>query len=615
MPRQSPGVSSPLLAVLVALFLLAGLAAPRFVTADEPWTIRSFDARYEIQDTGAVLVTEDILVDFGSLERHGIFRDIPVQYGFDSQYNRVTTISAVRVDDGSDPRPFELISMGPNLRIKIGDPGRLVSGEQRYRIRYTVGGGLNPFPDHDELYWNVTGNGWPVPIEVARATVTVPGDAIERIACYEGAVGSNLACRSSLENPAAATFAATSRLPAGAGLTIVVGLKKGAIQVPPLVLVPARSDPWAEVSGFLGLRPVPIALAAAMALTFLVVLARLWWVAGRDRWFGNMFYAVDDPPEETKPLFAQETVVVEYQPPEVADRRRLRPAEVGLLLDERADTLDVTASIIDLAVRGYLTIAEKESGGVLGLFKDRDYELAREKDADEKLLPYERRLLDALFKDGGTVKLSELKNRFYKDLAEVKEDLYRTAVKDLRLFPRDPEAVRGTYVVAGGVLAAGGAAAVWLLGSSVGAGVLGFPIAGAGVILFALAPSMPKRTALGRLLYRRCLGFRRYMVTAETARQEFAERAGIFHDYLPYAIVFGCVRRWARAFESVGREPGAPSWYAGAGPFAPGAFAERLNGFSSSLSTVIASTPGGRGGSGFGGSSGGGGGGGGGGSW
>lgn len=612
MLRRSPGVSALLLAALVALL---PLATPGPATADEPWTIRFFGARYEIQDDGAVLVTEDILVDFGTLERHGIFRDIPVQYSYDSQYNRVTTITAVRVDDGSAPRPFEPISMGPNLRIKISDPDRLVSGEQRYRIQYTVGGGLNPFPDHDELYWNVTGNGWPVPIEAAQATVTVPREAIERIACYEGAAGSNLACRSSLESPAAATFSATSRLPAGAGLTIVVGLKKGAIQVPPLVLVPAGSDPWADASGFLGLRPIPIALAGLMALTFLAVLARLWWVAGRDRWFGNMFYAVDDPPEETKPLFAHETIVVEYEPPEVAKGRRLRPAEVGLLLDERADTLDVTASIIDLAVRSYLTITEKESGGVLGLFKDRDYELTRQKGADEALVPYERRLLDALFKEGDTVRLSELKNRFYKDLAEVKEDLYRSAVKDLRLFPRDPERVRLTYLIVGGVLAGGGATAVWLLGSSVGAGVLGFPIAGAGAILFALAPSMPRRTAFGRLVYRRCLGFRRYMITAETDRQKFAERAGIFHDYLPYAIVFGCVRRWARAFESVGREPGQPSWYAGARPFAPGAFAERLSGFASSLSGAIASTPGGRGGSGFGGSSGGGGGGGGGGSW
>jgi uncharacterized membrane protein len=128
---------------------------------------------------------------------------------------------------------------------------------------------------------------------------------------------------------------------------------------------------------------------------------------------------------------------------------------------------------------------------------------------------------------------------------------------------------------------------------------------------------MPRRTALGWEMYRRCLGFRLFMVTAEADRQKFAEEANIFQEYLPYAIIYGCVERWAEVFEQLGIEPRQGGWYVGSGRFAPSVFAGSINSFSISIGSMMASTPGGSGGSGFGGggSSGGGVGGGGGGSW
>lgn len=602
--------------VLIACVLLAGALAPA-VKADEGWTIRSFDVTYEIDEAGTVRVTEDLLVDFGFLERHGIFRDIPVQYQYDSDYNRVTTITDVAVDDGANPWPYELIRGGPNLRIKIGDPARLVSGQQRYRISYTVSGGLNPFPDHDEFYWNVTGNAWPVKIEEASATVRPPNGSLERIACYEGAAGSTVPCQST-GGDSSASFAATVPLPPGSGLTIVVGLRKGAVEVPPLVLVPGRSDPWDDVAGFLGLRPLPIAAAIAIGAGAVALIIRVWWVAGRDRWYGDMFHVAEGGRSSRKPLGAHESIVTEFTPPEVdsSSRRRLRPAEIGLLVDERADTLDVTATIVDLAVRKYLVIKETESGGILGLFKKNDYELEK-LDADESaLLPYERRLLDSLFDGGSSVKLSDLKNKFYEDLASVKKELYKQLTEALKYFPRSPEKTRSTYQVAGGLIIGVGVVLTYVLGQDLGIAILGAPVLVTGGLLLALAPAMPRRTAEGRVMYRRALGFRRYIETAETARQEFAEKANIFQEYLPYAIVFKCVDKWAKAFEGLGDEATRPDWYYGRHAFAAHAFASRVNDFSESISSVMASTPGGRGGSGFGGgSSGGGGGGGGGGSW
>jgi len=134
--------------------------------------------------------------------------------------------------------------------------------------------------------------------------------------------------------------------------------------------------------------------------------------------------------------------------------------------------------------------------------------------------------------------------------------------------------------------------------------------------LMLLSRAMPRRTALGRSLLHRTLGFARYIRTAETAPQQFAELANMFTTYLPYAIVFKCVDRWARAFKDIDLRAATAGWYVGSTNFNALNFSSTVSSFSSSISHAIASTPGGSGSSGFsGGSSGGGGGGGGGGSW
>jgi uncharacterized membrane protein len=130
----------------------------------------------------------------------------------------------------------------------------------------------------------------------------------------------------------------------------------------------------------------------------------------------------------------------------------------------------------------------------------------------------------------------------------------------------------------------------------------------AGIAVVLIAGAMPRRTAAGREMFRRCLGFRLYMTTAETDRQRFAEEANLFTEYLPYAIVMGCTEKWASAFEGLESVPQtADGWYVGQGAFAPALFASHVNSFSSSISGAISSTPASSGSSGFsGGSSGGG---------
>jgi uncharacterized membrane protein len=325
--------------------------------------------------------------------------------------------------------------------------------------------------------------------------------------------------------------------------------------------------------------------------------------------YRSLYYLSRNPEERTRPLFYKDDVVVEYTPPD-----ELRPAQLGVILDERADTKDVTATIIDLAVRGYVKIEEKEKTWIFG---SKDWRLTRLKDSEDELQSYEKKVMQGLFEDtAGEVDLSDLKNKFYQDLAEAQKRLYEDSVRR-SWFSSNPDSRRDIWQMAGVGCAAAGVGLGWLMGMS-GAALIGLPLILVGAFVFLAGHSlMSKRTAAGSEALRRALGFRLFIETAEKRRQEFNERANIFAEYLPYAIVFGSVEKWARAFRDIDTVPSMQSWYVGSGAFIASDFSRSLESFSSSVSSVIASTPGSSGSSGFGGGggSGGGGGGGGGGSW
>jgi len=605
------------------VLLTIALAALVFATtgraeAQQSWSIQSFDVHISVAQDSTLSVTEELIVDFGALPSHGIFRTIPVEYKYDSDHNRETTLRNLTVDDGRQPVQFTSSRKGANLVLKIGDPNVEVTGQQRYRIAYDVNGALNPHDGFDELYWNATSDKWDVDIAGASAAVQLPGDDIEQVQCFQGATGSTTPCDSSASRGNSASFLARNLGPRE-GLTIDIAVRKGALGVPPLRLVDAPRDARETFVDIFRPKPLPGAIAAGLVVLALAGIARAWWLIGRDRWYGDSYYVNETPPAEAgpKPLFAHQTIVVQYTPPEVGEaKRRLRPAEIGVLTDEKADTLDVSATIIDLAVRKYLVIKELPDEGVFGMFKSQDYELERLPNEDD-LLPYERKLLSSLFDGKPSVKLSNLKTKFHDDLQEVKSSLYTQAVDENKFFTRNPEKVRGLYTAAGVGLVVVGGALSWFLEQLFHAGVIGLPVAISGVMLLVISRAMPRRTPFGWETYRRALGFRLYMVTAETDRQKFAEDENIFHEYLPFAIVYGCVKKWAETFEALGIKPEA-GYYIGTRPFAPVLFAESMHGFSTSISGAMASTPGGSGGSGFssgGGFSGGGVGGGGGGRW
>jgi hypothetical protein len=583
-------------------FALAALLVAAVAAMDEGWVIERFAIRLDIRPDGSIVAREAIDVDFRGLSRHGIYRDIVYRLHYDDIYDREYDIRLTGVTDANGRRhQVKDSTEGPIQRFRIGDPDVTISGKETYRLAYGIGHALNAFDDHDELYWNASGT-WPVTAHNVSVVVSAPGGSIERVDCFQGSEGSTERCgrRSTRDE---ATFTATRPLLEGEQLTIVAGLRKGAVAAPQARLVRRPRD----LFSFFDRTPRLMAGMYAGLLLALAGMGTLWWKVGRDRRYISLHYLAQDDREEIVPPFGSDPIVVEFEPPE-----RMRPGQMGLLIDERADTLDVTATIVDLAVRGYLSIAEIPKQGWFGKI---DWQLTRLKPADADLLAYEQIVLDGLFDTLPTRKVSELKNKFYDDLSKAKTALYGDALAR-GWFPMNPNTVRGASFAIGLVLAGAGVALTIFLGRSLGAGLLGLPVIVAGLMLAVMSRAMPRRTAAGREAMRRVLGFARYIKTAETQQHAFAERAMIFTSYLPYAIAFNYVDRWARAFKDIDLQAATAAWYAGSGRFDPGNFSATFSSFSSSVSSSLASTPGGSGSSGFsGGSSGGGGGGGGGGSW
>ncbi len=538
--------------------------------------IKNFHSEITINRDGTIDVREDIEYDFQYAERHGIYRDIP--YKYDYGYKRYSIrLDVNRVTDfNGDPYKYEVSSSGGSIHIRIGDPDTTVTGVHGYRIEYTVRGAIAFFEDHDELYWNVTGDEWRVPIMRAGAAVSFDVETSDGVEaeCYTGVRGStDKECNYKI-SAESVNFLATNSLWAGQGLTIAVGLPKGSIEEPPAMTKALwfLSDNW-----YFGL---PF-------LTFFVI-AYIWNTRGRD-------------PE------GRGVITVRYEPP-----KDLTPAEAGTLVDERADILDITSTIVDLAVRGYLRIEEIESTKFY-FFADRDYRLLKTKEPGPgELKPHEEKVFSGIFKNREKVLVSALRDKFYTELPPIKKALYGELVGK-KYFPADPEKVKGIYKWIGIIILI----LSFVLFSNF---LLKISIALSGLIILVSSRYMPRKTREGALLNEELLGFREFIDRAEKDRIEALAKDDptLFDRILPFALVFGLEDKWADAFRDMYREP--PSWYSSPNyrnSFSPNTFVSDLGRSLGVMNSSLSSTPRKSGGSGLGGggSSGGGGGGGGGGSW
>ncbi len=549
------------------------------VSAEE---IRDFGAVIKVSTDASVSVSEKISYDFGAIAKHGIYRYIPIKYQ-NGLVNYNLNIS--KIDVAYDN--FTTSRGDGKLTIKIGDADKLIDGVHLYSINYLVKKAIGYFSDYDELYWNVTGNGWLVNIDNVKVELVLPKAIAKenlRVACYAGAIGSTKKCSDQvLESNGAGLVTGVSfsqsNLQAGEGLTIAVGWPKGIVKQPT-----AWDKFWMMIADN---------IIFALPVLVFIFMFWLWWTRGRD-------------PK------GQGTIIAEYDPP-----AGLSPSQVGALIDDDVSNSDLSAEIIQLAVLGYLKI-EKLTEKVI-LWDKEDYKLIKLKEAGEDLKSAEKFLLSKLFFGQNEIKLSELNNKFYDEWAEAKIRIMNEITK-LGFYQTSPDKVKSKYTGIGiGVMFVG----VIIIWASKGINLPAITIGLSGLIVIAFGRIMPARTVSGVSVREKALGFKEYLNVAEKARLEFhnapAKTPERFEKILPYAIALGVEKKWAKEFEGIYNTQ--PKWYSdpAMNNFSALMFVGALHNFNASAGSTLQSSPqsnnafsGGSGGGGF---SGGGFGGGGGGSW
>jgi len=627
--------------LLSVIFCCCAVFLPAASRAENQYErILHFDSRIAVQTNGTLAVVETIQVfAAGNVIQHGIYRDFPQLYHghFGLRAKTGFTVQSVRRD--GQPEDFHFANRENGVRVYIGSASALVPhGPHTYELAYTTDRQLGFFRDHDELYWNVTGNGWIFPMENVTATVTLPADAVAtNLTAYTGAQGERERDFTATNFANTARFTTTRRLPAENGLTIVVEWPKGFVTPPAALagLITMLEDNRGA------------ALATSGLLLALVYYLVTWKLIGRDPRPG--------------------VIIPRYAPPE-----NFSPAAVRYLKGMGFDNKTLTASILNLAVKGAIKIIERKEG----IFRKKIYTLVPVRNARFEISQAEEIVRRELVGDGLPITLRQenyatlqsaqkglkdflaenIRGQFFKHnfsfsflgflicLASVAAQLLDFADSPPMIFLLGVFFIVPIIAIAIGIRIHkfGGfilACFVWIA-AGVTVPVFQLPVF---FIFFAIASAtlaaifhflLKAYTPEGREIMDQIEGFKMYLSVAEKDRLNLEnppERTPqLFEMFLPYALALGVEQKWSEQFAGVlavaGTAPGqtaySPAWYSGdswnqigAASFA-GALGGSLAGAISSASTAPGSSSGGGdGGGGGGGSSGGGGGGGGGGGW
>lgn len=527
--------------------------------------IKNFNSTITVNTDSTILVKENIVYDFEGVEKHGIFRTIPLE-NYDNKSTEINVISVM--DENNNPYNFTDSISNNILTIKIGDADTLISGVKEYDILYQVYGAIGYFDKFDEIYWNVTGNDWQVQIENASAQVILPSvaNSINR-ACYYGHKGENNSCEALESN----IFNTKVVLDIGEGLTIASSFSKGVIKEP---------TKFESIMSFIFkniILLVPI-------FTFIFMFLK-WKKNGKD-------------PK------GYSTIIAQYEPP-----TGMKPTLVGALIDGNVNDKDITAGLIYLAEQGFVKIRKLEKNVLLNNY---DYEIKLIKNDISSLDNTEKDILGLFFTSGleigKVVNISDFVQdfSFKMGIGIISNNLYK-GMTDMGFYEKNPSKALLPYIIFCGVTLT-----LFVFILNFFNPVTKFSLLISWVIVLVFGLMMGKRTKKGAEIRDYILGFKMFLSVTEKDRLNFhnapEKNPEEFMKCLPYAMALGVEKKWAKQFEGIYMEQ--PSWYSG---HAVGAMA--VADFASDISSLNSGFQTGQSGSGGGGSSGGGGGGGGGGSW
>jgi len=457
------------------------------------------------------------------------------------------------------------------VTLKIGDADATIQGLYIYEIDYVVKNGINYFEDHDELYWNIIGTGWTIPIEKVNARIHLPGK-IEKTACYTGLYGNTESnCELTELSDTVLSLSTKESLDTNEAVTIAVAMPKGSIDD-----VREEENKRIAKTNILGMSSF-----ALIPLVYFFISKKL----------------------RSKKLVVAPT----YTPP-----KNMNPLMAGYLLFKGAPKPKViTAEIINLAVQGHLEIEQKEK---------KEYILRKTEPTKDIKLLSSAKLYNSLF-----LAFSEISTKSKSTaLGEKAKDIWEETKNECNSYGYidSTKNVGSTISTVLGFFALIGGFAGLSFFSANGSSLGGLAILITGISIFIASFTTDTRSDEGNRMYHELLGLKMYINTAEKHRIEFhndpKKYMGIFETLLPYAIIFGLEKKWMKEFEDLYTE--SPDWYKGdISTFNTYHLMNSLSGISKGITTPAFETGGGfsSGGSGFGGGgfSGGGGGGGGGGSW
>jgi uncharacterized membrane protein YgcG len=487
------------------------------------WRIADYHDTITIGIDGSAMVSEHLTLVFVG-EYHGIHRFIPVEYPGPrgTNYTLFLDVSGVTDASGNKLKYESRTSRGfRDLKILIPDASDTTLNVE---ITYTVRNGIRFFEDHDEFYWNVTGNDWPVPIDHASALVSLPSAAAGslRAQAFTGVYGSTDREATSEVKGSEVSFETTNPLPMRGGLTIDIYIPKSILQEPSTLT---------RLLWFIGSNPIIFLPFVTLGVMFV-----LWRYKGRD----------PDPGLSVAPM---------YEPPE-----GMTPAETGTLIDDTIHPRDITSTLVDLAVRGFLKIEEKVDT-TLGIFHHKDYifHLLKPREQWTGLAPHERVMLENVFAGGTETRLSSLKNRFYTALPVIQQDI-KSALKLKGMYSLDPDSANAYSFLGIAVIVAPFAIAQFTgykdvfssVGLLIGCGII------SAIIWWLFARQMTSKTVKGGRTRVAVLGFQEFMNRVDADRLKRMP-PDTFEKYLPYAMALGVEHQWAQAFAGIVKD--SPRWY------------------------------------------------------
>ena len=524
--------------------------------AQRSWRISDFSADIDVHKDGSADIDERIsLVFIGHFQ--GIHRYIPVDYRGPegSNYSIFLKVRSVTDEEGLKLKYNTKTQSGYRV-LTIFIPGA-TDTSKRVHIIYFVRNAVKFLEDHDEFYWNVTGNGWSVPIDAASATIHFPAEAAGKLRAqsFAGVYGSNEKAEANILGRNV-TVQTSNPLSAHAGLTADVFIPQGVLEQPSGF----TKTLWLVESN-------PIALLPVVAFA---VMFPLWWVKGRDPKAGI-------------------SVAPMYEPP-----KGMTPAEAGTLIDDSTDPRDITSILVDMAVRGYIKIREEQVSQMI-VFKKKDYIFVRLKDRDQwnDLAPFEQEMMAGLFPEAQTeTHIADLRNRFYVSIPLIKQYVM-SALKEKGMYTLDPESAHAYWIVGAVITAAPFVLAGYFLHVDfTQSGVwLIVAIVLAAAVIFLFSRIMTAKSLKGVRTRIEILGFQEFMNRVDADRLKRMP-PDTFEKYLPYAMALGVEHRWAKAFQGIVQNP--PSWYEGAsyGPnFNTWIFMHDLSAMTTDTTSAFVSTP------------------------